>query len=211
MEWIENILFYTALYVLLWNAYFLTVNKGIPNIRTAPAVRKKMAEIITEEMSSKGKETYTIIDMGAGNGDLTRFLARTLPHAKVIGIEIDKIAFWKCCFYKRFGQYKNLEYWNKNFHDADIRQADVITMFLLGTLMTSIRATLEQKLNEGTLVISNKFPIGGTWEPKNVIDIQTLYLHQKSLYVYNFNKGNRVNESELPSKDRHTSTVHQGK
>ena len=195
LEWIENILFFTALYVLLWNAYFLTINKGIPNIRTAPAVRKKMAELISQDMAFKNKKDYTIIDMGAGNGDLTRYLARTLPDARVIGIEIDKVAYWKCRIYKKLGRYKNLEYWNKNFHAVDLSQADAVTMFLLGTLMTSIRDTLERELKSGTLVISNKFAIGGNWQPKTVLDIQTLYLHQKSLYVYVVNKGNMTNES----------------
>ncbi len=183
-EWVENIIFYAALYVLLWNAYFLTINKGIPNIRTAPAIRKKMVELIAADMSRKNKQEYTIIDLGAGNGDLTRFIARSLPQARVIGVEIDKLAYWKACVLKKMSRCKNLEYWNKNFHDADLAQADATTMFLLGTLMTSIRATLENKLKTDTLVLSNKFPVGGDWKADKVLDIETLYPHQKTLYVY---------------------------
>ena len=184
LEIIENIVFYLALYVLLWNAYFLTVNKGIPNIRTAPAIRKKIIELIKEDIAKKKKEEYLIIDMGSGNGDFSRQIAREVPEARVVGIEISKLAYWKSCIAKKWCGLKNLEYWNMNFKDADISKADAVTMFLLGTLMTSIRATLEKGLAKDTLVTSNKFPIGGDWEPEQTIDVETLYPHQKRLFVY---------------------------
>ncbi len=183
-EWIENILFYAALYVLLWNAWFLTVSKGIPNIRTAPAIRKKMADFVREDIAQKKKDKYTIIDMGAGNGDLSRYMARTFPEAHVIGVEIDKIAYWKCCFYKKLLGYKNLTYRNESFHYTSLKEADAIVMFLSWLLMNDIRATLEKKLSKNTLITSNKFPIGGDWVPEHKLDVKTLYFHQKSLYVY---------------------------
>lgn len=187
MNWfeiLENILFYAALYVLLWNAWFLTVNKGIPNIRTAPAIRKKMAEFVRQDMAAKNKDTYTIIDMGAGNGDLSRYMARTFPDAHVIGIEIDKLAYAKCRFYKWLFRYKNLTYRNESFHDTSLGEADAIVMFLSWLLMDNIRATLEKKLSPNTLITSNKFPIGGDWQPEHEMDVKTLYFHQKKLLVY---------------------------
>ncbi len=184
LEWIENILFYTALYVLLWNAYFLTVNRGIPNIRTAPAIRKKMADFIRQDMARKQKDQYVIMDIGAGNGDLSRFMARTFPEARVIGVEIDKLAYWKCCLYGRLAGLKNLSYRNEDFHKTSLSEADAVVMFLSWLLMNDIRKTLEEKLSPGTLITSNKFPLGGDWKPEQALDVDTLYFHQKRLYVY---------------------------
>ena len=188
-EIIENILFYLALYVLLWNAYFLVVNKGIPNIKTAPAIRLEVIRRLKQEMAAKNKTNapFTIIDPGCGNGDFTRQIARELPDARVIGIEISKLAYWKCCLMKRLSGLSNLEYRNEDFRQSEVlKEADAVCMFLLGTLMKSIRETLEENLNEGTFVSSNKFPVGGDWEPEEVADVDTLYPHQKTLYLYHF-------------------------
>jgi len=188
-EIIENILFYLARYVLLWNAYFLLVNKGIPNIKTAPAIRLEVIRRLKQEMATKNKTNvpFTIIDPGCGNGNFTRQIARALPDARVIGIEISKLAYWKCCLMKRFTCLSNLEYRNEDFRQSEIlKEADAVCMFLLGTLMKSIRETLESNLKEGTFVSSNKFPVGGDWEPDEVIDVKTLYPHQKTLYLYHF-------------------------
>jgi SAM-dependent methyltransferase len=188
-EIIENIIFYLALYVLLWNAYFLLVNKGIPNIKTAPAIRLEVISRLRAEMAAKKKtgSPFTIIDLGCGNGDFSRQIAREIPEARVIGIEISKLAYARCCLMKRIYGLKNLEYRNEDFRDSEIlKEADAVCMFLLGTLMKSIRETLENNLKEGTFVSSNKFPVGGDWEPKEVIDVDTLYPHQKTLYLYHY-------------------------
>lgn len=185
-EIIQNVLFYAALYVLLWNAWFLTVNKGIPNIRTAPAIRKKILEFVRADMDAKQKPpgNYVIIDPGCGNGDFARQLAKEFPAARVIGYDIDKVAYWKANLFKKLSGLKNVEFYNEDLHKADLGQADAIVMFLSWLLMEPIRATLEKKLKPGTLITSNKFPIGGTWEPEHVLDVDTLYLHQKRLYIY---------------------------
>jgi len=189
LEIIENIVFYAALYVLLWNAYFLTVNKGIPNIKTAPAIRAEIIKRLRKEMEARACERFTIVDPGCGNGDFTRQIAKEIPKAHVIGVEVSKLAYLRCCFMKRVAGLKNLEYQNADFRKSDaLKEADAVCMFLLGTLMKSIREALEEQLKDGAYVTSNKFPVGGDWVPEEEIEVDTLYPHQKKFYIYRYTK-----------------------
>lgn len=184
IDTINTVLFWICFYVLLWNGYFLLFNKGIPNITTAPAIRRKIVEILREDCASQGNGSYNVIDLGAGNGSLTRSIARGLPQAQVTGIDICSIANFKARMMMRLSGLRNLEHKRADFYDCDISKADAVVMFLLGSLMGRIREKLESDLKDGTLVISNKFPVGGDWVPLAEIDVRTLYPHQKKLFIY---------------------------
>lgn len=184
MDTINDILFWVCLYVLLWNAYFLVFNRGIPNINTAPAIRKKAAALLKEDFKRRGKDTYTVIDLGSGNGNFSRHIARAMPQARVIGIDIDRIAHFRANLARRLCGLKNLEYRRGDFYEQDLSGADAVVLFLLGTLMGRIRPKLERDLKDGALVISNKFAIGGDWVPVDVLEVKTLYPHQKKVFVY---------------------------
>jgi len=169
---------------LLWNGYFLLINKGIPNIPTTAAIRKSMIDIIKQDMAQTEAAPYTIIDLGSGSGRTSRHIAKSIPNAHVIGIEISTLAYWQSVLIQKLTRTKNLTYKRANFHDTDISEANAIVMFLLGTLMKSIREKLESDLKDNTLVISNKFKVGGHWTPQKTLDIKTFAPHQKTLFIY---------------------------
>ncbi len=173
-----------GLYLLLWNAYFLVFNKGIPNIKTAPAIRAeiiKRLKIIAEESN---EEKFTIIDLGCGNGHFSKEIATAIPNAHVVGIEIDKISYWKALWLQKRSNLPNLEFCNADFYKTDISETNAVVMFLLGTLMKGIRAKLESDLKEGTYVFSNKFKVGGDWKAMEEVDVDTKWPNQKTFFVY---------------------------
>lgn len=135
-------------------------------------------------MNKTQTNPYIIIDLGSGNGRTSRYIARQIPQAHIIGIEISYLAYWQSCIMQKLTRIKNLKYKHANFHDVDIADANAVVMFLLGTLMASVRTKLDSDLKEDTLVISNKFKIGGDWTPKEVRDVKTLAPHQKTLFIY---------------------------
>jgi SAM-dependent methyltransferase len=184
IEFINNILFWICLFVLLWNAYFLLFNQGIPNIKTAKAIREKIIAELKKEIAQSGKENFTILDLGSGNGTLTRHIAKEIPKANVIGLEINKIAYWHSLFFKKIQNIKNLSYRNVDLYKTNISEADAVVMFLLGSFMKDIREKLEQDLKKGAFVFSNKFKINGDWEPLETFDIKTLAPNQKTFYKY---------------------------
>ncbi len=180
IDFINNILFWIFLYVLLWQGYILFFNKGIPNITTAPAIRKA----IIEKLKTHPKATPVIYDLGCGNGKFSREMARALPHAQIIGIEICNIAFLQAVIMKKITSLKNITYIKDDFYNIDLSNADIVFFFLLGRDMGFIREKIEKDVKSGTWVITNKFQIGGHWKALETCSIKTLAPAQKSFYVY---------------------------
>lgn len=181
---INEILSWTLLFVLLWNGYILLFNKGVPNIRTAPAIRKKVIEILKEDRAARGKDGYTIIDMGSGSGRFSRQMARSMPEARITGIEWSRLAYWYTSMCKRLFRLENLDYKRADFFGFDVSRADAIVMYLTIYEMGRMGQKLNRELKEGTLVISNRFRLGDGWEPDEVLHVKTLYPHQKQLHIY---------------------------
>ncbi len=185
LDSINQILFWIFAYLMAWNAYILFFNRGVPNIKTAPAIRKKVIEIFHEERSKIGAEAaFQIIDLGAGNGDFSREIAKNLPKAQIVGLEISRLSYKRAQLINRLKPLGNLSFQRCDFMEFDFREAGAVYMFLLDSMMPQIRDQLWERLPKGCLVLSNKFPLGGPWEPESIIDVKTLAPHQKTLYIY---------------------------
>lgn len=185
LDSINQILFWIFAYFMAWNAYILFFNRGVPNIKTAPAIRKKVIEILHKESSKIGTEkAFQIIDLGAGNGDFSREMAKNLPGEHIVGLEISRLSYARAQLINRLRPHGNLSFQRCDFMDYDFQKAGAVYMFLLDSMMPQIRDQLWDKLPKGCLVLSNKFPLGGPWVPESIINVQTLAPHQKTLYIY---------------------------
>ena len=184
IENINYVIFWLAVFLLAWNAYFLAFNKGVPNIRTAPAIRNRIIDILKKDSEKRGKKTYTIIDLGSGNGLLTREIARQLPHAQVTGIETSQTAFAWSVKMRDTCKIKNLDYKRADFFTYDMSEVDAVVMFQGVHFMEKIGQMLHKNLKKGTLIASNKFALGDGWKPLETINVRTLYPFQKKLYIY---------------------------
>lgn len=184
MDIINEILHWACLYVLLWYAYILLVNKGTPNITTAPPIRKKIIEILAEESKKSGKKAFKIVDLGSGNGGFAREMAAALPQSRITGLEIDIIAHAKALFWQKVKQIKNAAFIRQSFYDYDLSDTDAITMFHLGSSMPELREKFQKELKSGTIICANRFPLGGDFEPVETVNVKTLAPNQKELYIY---------------------------
>ena len=182
---VDNVLRWIFLALLLLDGYYLLFNKGIPNIRTAPAIRKKIIQVLVEQAAShKGPEPFTVVDMGSGNGLFTREIARALPDAQVIGLEISKTALLWSMRLKKFWRLSNVEYIDKDFFSYHLGHADAVVMYLTIYQMESIGKKLHTELKSGAIVTSNRFRLGDGWAPVKSVDVRTLYPHQKTFHLY---------------------------
>ncbi|MDE1153215.1 MAG: class I SAM-dependent methyltransferase [Micavibrio sp.] len=185
MAWLPYInmaIFWLAVWLLLWNLYIVVFNRGVPNIRTAPAIRKKIIQLLKEDAKRHTAAPYKVIDIGSGNGQFTREIARALPHARVTGIEISRQSYWWSMCIKRLFRLHNLDYKRVDFFTYDVSDVDAVVMFFYR--LHRVAQKLRRELKPGTLVTSNKFKLGDGWVPHDVIDVKTLYPFQKKLYVY---------------------------
>lgn len=174
------VLFWVFLYILLWQAYYLFFNKGIPNITTAPAIRRA----IIAKINNLNIENPVIYDLGCGNGKFSREIAKNIPNSHIFGVEIDQIAYFKAIFIQKFNYLTNISYINDDFYNIKLSNADIVFFFLVGRDMSFIREKLEQDLKPGAIVITNKFQMGGAWRSVEDCTVKTLAPAQKTFYIY---------------------------
>ena len=136
-----------AVYLLYYIIAFLS---GAPYVPTTDQTAKSM---ITLAQLQKGDTVY---DLGSGDGRLL-FLAAQ-KGAKAVGIEINPIlvAFTKLRIF--ISPYKDLVTvrW-QSFWKTDMREADVLFIYLLPLRMERLETLLSRKLHKGTIVVSNSF------------------------------------------------------
>lgn len=180
IDHINMVLFWVFLYILLWQAYILLFNKSIPNITTAPAIRKQ----IIKKILKLALKNPVIYDLGCGNGKFTREMAKKIPNSRIIGVEIDKIAYFKANLVQKFKKLPNISYIKDDFYNIDLSNADIVFFFLVGRDMSFIREKLEKDLKPGATIITNKFQLGGQWQPLEKCNVKTLAPAQKTFYIY---------------------------
>jgi len=126
------------------------------------------------------KPADRLIDLGAGDGRIVIAAAREFG-AKALGVELhpDRYAIIR----NSVPSLKpNLQALRQNFFEADLSNADVVTMYLLPSVNEALRRKLERELHSGARVVTHDFSIPD-WAPSRVELIQgPLGLH--ALYLY---------------------------
>lgn len=184
IETINDILFWILASLLIWHVYILAFNKGVPNIRTATQTKNKIIEVLKEERARKGGASYKIVDLGSGNGRMTRDIARAIPDAEVLGIEISLKSYYWSCLMQRFFRIPNLSYIRKDVFDHDLSSMDAVVFYLIYFQMESLGQKLNKDLKPGTLVIANRFKLGDGWVPAKTVEAKTLFPFEKEFHVY---------------------------
>lgn len=183
-EMFLDCLFVVTLFLLLWNVNILVFNRGIPNIRTAPAIRKKIIALLQEHEAARAdrSQPYIVYDLGSGNGLFARQIARAMPQATVIGVEISGPSYDWSMMMKKQMKIDNLDYKHADVFTHDIRDASAVVLFFYQ--LDKLGKKLHDELKPGTLVTSNKFRLGDGWSPVQSLKVFTLYPFQKRLFVY---------------------------
>lgn len=181
---VNKVLFWLLVCMILLEIYNVVFHRGIPNIRTAPAIRKKIIDLLKEDFEQKGCRPYTVVDLGSGHGLFTREIAKALPDAQVIGIEVAWLSVVWSNILKHRDRLPNLKYVRQNFLTYHFSDVDAVVMYLLPSMMWNLSKKLYDETRPNTLIISNKFPLKEGWEAIQTEQVKTLYLHQGDLYIY---------------------------
>jgi len=181
---VNKFLFWLLAALIGLEVYNLVFHRSVPNIRTAPAIRRKLIELIKEDRAAHAGQPYTILDLGSGNGQVTRAMARAMPDAKVIGIEIAPQTVLWANIRKYLAKLGNLSYVRASFLDYDFSKADMIFMYMVPHYLWPLSKKLRAEAKTGTLIICNKFPLPDGWVPEQTIAVKTRYFHQRDLHIY---------------------------
>jgi SAM-dependent methyltransferase len=139
-----------------------------------------MAEILAT--AAEGKKPFKILDLGSGRGELTRHIAKKIPAAEVLGIELARFPCWQSHVVQRLFGPSNLSYRCLDFWRMDCSEIDAIVFFLTPNFAQRVGEKLAAELKPGSIVISHTFPLLGRWTPAEVIEFRTPF--KETLYVY---------------------------
>lgn len=130
------------------------------------------------------KPNEVVYDLGCGDGRVL-FTAVEKYRAKAVGIEIDpKLVEQTREQAQKMSMGNRVKVVQGNLLDADLSDADVVTLYLLTQANDKLRPHLEKMLHPGARVVSYDFAVPG-WKPKAVERVEELSArHDHVVYLY---------------------------
>lgn len=123
------------------------------------------------------KPGETVIDLGCGDGRIVVLAARSFG-AKGIGYDLNPERLREANENARVAKVTDkVQFIEKNLFDADIKAADVVTLYLLPSVNEKLKPRLQKELKPGTRIVSHSFSMGD-WKPvkEQEIDGRRIYL-----------------------------------
>src|SRR3989344_5527193 len=126
----------------------------------APYVRSKKARVRTMFELADIKEGERVVDLGSGDGLILIEAAKR--GAVATGIEINPFLVWYSKRrVKKSGFGKRVKIIKSDFRKYDLREADVVFLYLWPSTNEGLEYKFSRELKPGTRVISNGFPLPG--------------------------------------------------
>ena len=136
-------------------------------------------ELVIDAMLKAAKvgPNDVVYDLGCGDGRIV--VAAAKLGARAVGIDIDpqriKEANENAA---RNGLTGKVEFRQGDLFEADIKDATVVTLYLLPSLNVKLRPRLMEQLRPGTRIVSHDFDMGD-WKPEETISVDG-----KTVYVW---------------------------
>ena len=127
----------------------------VPTTEEAVQAMLKLADV---------KKTDVVYDLGCGDGRIVIAAAKDFG-ARGVGIDINPVRIGEAKENaKKAGVENRVRFEENDLFQADIKEATVVTLFLLSNVNLRLRPRLLQELKPGTRIVSNTFDMGD-WKP----------------------------------------------
>jgi hypothetical protein len=134
------------------------LGEGVPYIRTPQAVVDKMLDL-----AAVGPDDF-LIDLGSGDGRIVITAAKKLG-TRGLGVEIDpRLVEQSRDAARGAGVADRAQFVVQDLFDTDLRQADVLTMYLLPDVNLALRPRILAGMKPGSRVVSHDWDMGD-WAP----------------------------------------------
>ena len=164
----------TALLLVLAALVFAQEKKlREPDVIYVPTPQNVVEAMLKLANVHKGDVVY---DLGCGDGRTVVTAAKQYGvHAVGIDINPERIQESHETA-KQAGVTKMVTFRNEDLFEADIREATVVTLYLLQSLNVKLKPKLWKDLKPGTRIVSHTFDMGD-WKPDKQIEVdgRTLY------------------------------------
>jgi cyclopropane fatty-acyl-phospholipid synthase-like methyltransferase len=118
-----------------------------------------------------------VVDLGSGDGRIVLTAAR-VHGARGRGVELDAdLVESSNAEAKKSGLADRVRFVREDVTKTDIRDATVVTVYLLPDMMRQLRDKFLNELKPGTRIVSHDFDFGDNWFPDKrlVIDLEEKY------------------------------------
>lgn len=136
----------------------------VPYVPTTPEAVESMLKL------AGVKSTDVVYDLGCGDGRIVIAAARKFG-ARAVGIDINPERIKEARANAEKEGVTNLVRFEENdLFLADIKEATVVTLFLLSNINLKLRPKLLEDLKPGTRIVSNTFDMGD-WKPEKEVSV----------------------------------------
>ena len=125
----------------------------------ASLLQKPVCEALNDLLY--GKDHIRVLEAGCGSASQIGFT----PRIHAVGIDIDPQRIAEAnANARRAGVEKLVRFQENDLFQADIKEATVVTLFLLSSVNLKLKPKLLADLKPGTRIVSNTFDMGD-WKP----------------------------------------------
>ncbi len=150
--------------------------------RLAPYVPSPQPVVERMLEAAELKPYETVYDLGCGDGRILITAAREFK-AKAVGIELsEKLVRQAQDQVKKLGLENRITVMHGDLMQADLKPADVVTVYLLTSANDGLKPAFEKSLRHGARVVSHDFQIRG-WKPERIETVQATN-RTHTIYVY---------------------------
>jgi cyclopropane fatty-acyl-phospholipid synthase-like methyltransferase len=122
------------------------------------------------------KKTDVVYDLGSGDGSIPIMAAKKYG-ARGVGVEINPVLIREARQNAQDAGVAHLVHFIEgDLFEADIREATVVTLFLLESLNERLRPKLIANLRPGSRIVSHEFGMGD-WKPEKSIEVVRRHVH----------------------------------
>lgn len=136
----------------------------VPYVPTSPSVVDAMLKL------AGVKSTDVVYDLGCGDGRIVIAAARDFG-ARGVGIDINPVRIAEARENaQKAGVASRVRFEEGDLFQADLREATVVTLYLLTSVNLKLRPKLLAELRPGTRIVSNTFDMGD-WKPDQEVNL----------------------------------------
>jgi len=136
----------------------LTASFIYSSLKGSPYVPTRQKEIDKILKYAKLKPGQIFYELGCGDGRVARRAAQ-LYKVKSSGVDVNPILVKYANFLAKFYKIKNCRFIKQDIFATNLRQADILYLFLMPKLISSLVPKMEKELKAKTVIISHGFQI----------------------------------------------------